>query len=79
MGQLNSLKQRMRRDETIKKRYQKTIDTDVKAGYVRKVHRTELNETKDKLQWYFPHHPFINPHKLEKINAMHQQCNRPSF
>ena len=72
MGQHNSLKRRLRRDKTLKKRYQKTIDTDVNAGYLRKVDRTELNETKDKLQRYFPHHPFIKPHKSDKIGRV---CN----
>ena len=51
----------------LQKRYQETIDTEVKAGYVRKVQQVELNETGDKLQLYLPHHPFINPHKPEKV------------
>ena len=55
-----------------KRRYQETIDTDVNAGYVRKVDQAELNETKDKLQWYLPHHPVINPHKHEKVRRV---CN----
>ena len=49
--------------QTLRKRYQETIDTDVNAGYVRKVDQAELKETKNKLQWFFPHHPVINPHK----------------
>ena len=72
MGQLKSLEQRLQKDETLKKRYQETIDTDVNAGYVRKVDQAELNETKDKLQWYLPHHPVINPHKPEKVRRV---CN----
>ena len=72
MGQLKSLKRRLQSDETLKKRYQETIDTDVNAGYVRKIDQTELNETKDKLQWYLPHHPVINPHKSEKVRRV---CN----
>ena len=66
MGQLKSLERRLQKDETLKKRYQETIDTDVNAGYVRKVDEAELNETKDKLQWYLTHHPVKNPHKPEK-------------
>ena len=72
MGQLKSLERRLQKDETLRKRYQKTIDTDVNAGYVRKVDQAELNETKDKLQWYLPHHPVINPHKPEKVRRV---CN----
>ena len=72
MGQLKSLERRLQKDETLKKRYQETIGTDVNAGYVRKVDQAELNETKDKLQWYLPHHPVINPHKPEKVRRV---CN----
>ena len=72
MGQLRSLERRLHNDETLKKRYQETIDTDVNAGYVRKVDLAELNETKDKLQWYLPHHPVINSHKPEKVRRL---CN----
>ena len=70
LGQLKSLERRLQKDETLKKRYQETIDTDVNAGYVQKVDQAELNETKDKLQWYLPHHPVINPHKPEKVRRV---------
>ena len=63
MGQLKSLEQRLQNDDMLRKRYQETIDIDVKASCVRKVQQVELNETRDKLQWYLPHHPVINPHK----------------
>ena len=46
MGQLKSLERRLQKHETLKKRYQETIDTDVNAGYNRKVDQAELNETK---------------------------------
>ena len=49
MGQLKSLKRHLQKDEMLKKRHQETIDTDVNAGYVRKVDQAQLNETKDKL------------------------------
>ena len=71
-GQLKSLERRLQKDETLKKRYQETIDTDVNAEYVRKVDQAELNENRDKLQWYSPHHPVINPHKPEKVRRV---CN----
>ena len=54
MGQLKSLERRLQKDETQRNRYQETIDTDVNAGYVRKVDQTELNETRNRLQWYLP-------------------------
>ena len=79
MGQLKSLEPRLQKDETLQKRYQETIDTDVNAGYVRKlqlrsvaIDQAELNETRDKLQWYLPHHPVIKLHKPEKVTIV---CN----
>ena len=47
-----------------------TIETDVKARYVRKIDQMELSETKDKFQWYLPQHPVINLHKPEKIRTV---------
>ena len=32
MGQLKSLERRLQNDDTLRKRYQVTIDTDVEAG-----------------------------------------------
>ena len=72
VGQLKSVERRLQKDDMLRTCYQETIDTDVKAGYVRKVQQVELNETRDKLQWYLPHHPVINPHKLEKFRRV---CN----
>ena len=37
MGQLKTLERRLRKDDMLRKRYQETIDNDVKADYVRKV------------------------------------------
>ena len=65
MGQLKSLEQRLQ-DE----RYQKTIDTDVNAGYVRKVDQTELNETRNRPKWYLQHHPVIPSHKPGSQKSM---------
>ena len=70
MGQRKSPERCLQKDAMLQKRYQETIDTDVKAGYVRKVQQVELNETRDKLQWYLPHHPAINPHKPENVRRV---------
>ena len=43
MGQLKSLERILQKDGTLGKWYQETIDTDVNAGYVRKVDQAELN------------------------------------
>ena len=72
MGQLRSLEKRLQKNDTLRQRYKETIDTDVKAGYVCEIDQTELNETRDELKWYLPHHPVINPHKPEKVR---RGCN----
>ena len=72
IGQLKSLERCLQKDETLKKCYQETIDTDVNAGYVRKVDQAELNDARVKLQWYSPHHPVINPYKPKKFRRV---CN----
>ena len=72
MRQLKPLERHLQKDGTLRKRYQETTDTDVSAGYVRKNDQTELNETRNRLQWYLPHHPVINPHKPQKIRRV---CN----
>ena len=72
MGQFKSLERRLQKDDMLRNCYQETIDTDVKAGYVRKVQQVELNETRDKLLWYLPHHSVINTHKEEKVRRV---CN----
>ena len=72
MGQLKSLERRLQKNETVRKRYQETIDTDLTAGYLRKVYQTEHNENRNRLQWYLPHHPVMKPHKPEKVRRV---CN----
>ena len=47
--------------------------TDVKAGYVLKVHQDEMNKTRGKLQRYLPHHPIINPHKPQNLEEFATQ------
>ena len=69
MGQLKSLERCLQKEETLKKRYHETIDTDVNAGYVCKVDQAELNETEDKLQWYLPHHPEEYATQQQSIKA----------
>ena len=39
-GQLKSLERRLQKEETLKNRYQETIDTDVNSGHVRKADQT---------------------------------------
>ena len=78
MWQLKSLERRLQKDETLRKRSQETIDADVNAGYIRKVDQTELNETRNRLQWYLPHHRVINPQKTRKSQKRVQRSSKVS-
>ena len=49
-GQFKYRERRLQKDDMLRERYQESIKTDVKAGYLRKVQQVELNETRDKLQ-----------------------------
>ena len=62
----------MERDESLKQRYEDTINVDLQNGDVRKTEERELGETKDERQWYVPPHPVINPHNPEKVRRV---CN----
>ena len=66
MGEHKFLERSLHKYDMLQKRYRETIDTDVKAGYIRKVNQIELNETRDELHWFLQHHPVINLHKIRK-------------
>ena len=77
MGQLKSPERRLQKDETIKKRYKETIDTDVNAGYSRKFDQTELNENRYKLLLYLTHLPAEGRNTKEALQGNHRhgcQC-----
>ena len=71
-SQFCSLERRLEKDESLKQRYEQTINVDLQNGYVRKLEERELGETKDEKQWYVPHHPVINPNKPEMFRRV---CN----
>ena len=71
-SQFCSLERRLEKDESLKQRYEETINVDVQNGYVRNLEESNLDETKDEKQWYVPHHLVINAHKPEKVRRV---CN----
>ena len=71
-SQFCSLERRLEKDESLKQRYEETVNVDVQNGYVRNLEEGELDATEDERQWYVPHHPVINPHKPEKVRRV---CN----
>ena len=74
-SQFCSLERRLEKDESLKQRYEDTINVDLQNGYVGKLEEKELGETKHGRQWYEAHHPVINPHKPEKVRSV---CNAPA-
>ena len=71
-SQCCSLQRRLEKDESIKQRYEETINVDGQKGYVQNLEGSELDGTKDERQWYVPHHRDNQPHKPEKVRRM---CN----
>ena len=69
MVQLKSIKRGLQKNDVLRD-YQETIDTDVKASYIRKLEQVEPNETRDKLQLYFPHNLVLNRHKPELVRRV---------
>ena len=74
LGQLYSLERRFQRDPYLKSLYQQSIDTDVENGLVKILEESEVKGTFCK-QWYFPHHPVLNPNKPGKVRRV---CNATS-
>ena len=69
-SQICSLERPLNKDESLKQRYENTINVDMQKGSVRKLDENELTETTDERQWYVPHHPVINPRKPEKVRRV---------
>ena len=67
-----SLERRLEKDESLKQRYEDTVNVELQNDYVRKLEERELGETKDERQWYVTHHPVNNPRKTEKVRRV---CN----
>ena len=71
-SQFLSLERRLEKDTSLKQRYEEAINVDLQDGYDQNLEENELDETKDRRQWYAPHHPVINTHKLENVRRV---CN----
>ena len=54
----------------IKKFFSATIKTDEDSGQIQMLYTTENEKTENDPQWYVPHHPGINPNKLERVRRV---------
>ena len=70
-----SLTQRLRKDPTLHKLYQKTFENYIRKGYSRKMSPEEVNRTSEKTR-YLPHHPVFNPNKPGKIRVVFDAASK---
>ena len=56
IGHLKILERRLEKDVTLQKRYQETIETVAKRGFIRELSSEELLKTRNEPQWYVPPH-----------------------
>ena len=73
--QFLSLETRLSKNAELKTAYSDTIKSDEDYGYIRKLCRIGICETRNDPQWYVPHHPVINPNKPGKVRRV---CNAAS-
>ena len=66
-AQLKSLHSRLSKDETLRIKYQETLQTDLEKGYVKPV---VFTEPQPETVWYLPHHPVCNPKKPGKVRRV---------
>ena len=57
----------MSKDETLRIKYQETLQTDLEKGYVKPV---VFTEPQPETVWYLPHHPVCNPKKPGKVRRV---------
>ena len=68
--QFKYLDKRLLRDTTLKENYAKTIDEDLRKGYVISVPDAQLVRQWSDKEWYLPHHPVSNPNKPGKVRRV---------
>ena len=67
--QLKSLEKRLAKDPHLKDQYSKTIEDDLSKGYVIQVPPHNFSNRSIR-EWYFPHHPVVNPNKPGKVRRV---------
>ena len=60
------LKQLLKRDSDLRKKYKDTIKTYTEKGYAKKVTREEACKVSEKT-WYLPYQPIFNKNNPEKF------------
>ena len=66
---LEFLEKRLSRDPELAANYKRTIDMDMKKGYIKRLTKEEVVAPVAR-KWYLPHHPFVNPKKPGKVRRV---------
>ena len=69
LKRFNMLKQRLKRDPDLRKKYEDTIITYIQKGYAKKLSKEEACKVSERT-WYLPHHPVFNKNKPEKFRIV---------
>ena len=66
---LEFLEKRLSRDPELAANYKRTIDMDMKKGYIKRLTKEEVVAPVTR-KWYLPHHPVVNPKKPGKVRRV---------
>ena len=66
LKKLNMLKQQLKRDPVLRKKYEDIINTNIEKGYTKKLSREEWCKVLEKT-WYLPHQSVFNKNKPKKF------------
>ena len=69
LKRFNMLKQRLKRDPDLRKKYEDTIINYILKGYAKKLSKKEACKASERT-WYLPHHPVFNKNKPEKFRIV---------
>ncbi|KXJ20731.1 hypothetical protein AC249_AIPGENE12238 [Exaiptasia diaphana] len=66
---LKHLKNRLKRNDDLIRKYKAVVQEYVDKGYSRKLSPSEAEERSTKT-WYLPYHPVLNPNKCGKVRVV---------
>ena len=69
LKRLDGLKKRLLKDTVLQQRYTDQMQSTIQLGYAEELPPNDLVENTK--VWYIPHHPVLNPKKLEKVRIVY--------
>ena len=67
-SRLNSLKRRLLKDESLRKKYSEVMTSYFEDGYAEEINSEEASQ--GRVKWYLPHQPVVNPQKPDKLRIV---------